>query len=147
MSDRNFPPEMCEIISDWSRCRDDIHREFDKATTSEERGALLAIYTAMMNIVEKDLIAPEGLEAFQKARYQDYCLFLAKESRDGDNVNSELLEKATKREIDAGRMSPDHNLRELALIGTTFGMSTTAQLHANELKAQRPWWKRLIGQA
>lgn len=145
MSERNFPPEIDDIVSDWQGCREDIHREFDKSTTFEQRGVLLAIFDAMMNIVEKNLISPQELEAFRKARDADYCLFLVKESRQGDNVNSELLEKATKREIDAGRMLPDHQLRQLALAAFTVGIGTTSQLkQLEEWQARGPWWKRLF---
>jgi hypothetical protein len=48
----------------WQGCREDIHGEFDKASTPEQRGALLAIFHAVMNIVEKNLIAPDELEKF-----------------------------------------------------------------------------------
>jgi len=143
LSEREFPPTTHDIVSDWQGCREDIHREFEKAQTFEQRGVLLAIYHAMMNIVEKNLIAPSDVETFKKARDQDYCLFIAKESTQGENVNSEILEQVTRREVQAGRMSPDHQLRKLALIGTTFGISPTAQLHEIEQqKAHGSWWQR-----
>ena len=116
--------------------REDIHDEFDKASTSEQRGALLAIFHSMMNIVEKNLIAPHDLEKFRKARDQDYCLLLAKECTEDANVRPDLLEQATRREVEAGRMPQDHQLRQLALIGRT--------MTQGETPPRQSWWRRLV---
>jgi hypothetical protein len=144
MPERGFPPDLKDILSDWRGCREDIHDQFDKASTLDHRGAVLAIFHAVMNIVEKNLIAPDDLEKFRKARDQDYCLLLSKECTEEANVRSDLLEQATRREVEAGRMQPDHQLRELALVGTTFGIGTTGGLRRTELsKGPKPWRKWL----
>jgi hypothetical protein len=143
---REFPPTEIDIVTDWQGCRNDIHREFDKAQTFEQRGALLAIYHAMMNIVEKSLIEQSDVEKFRLTRDQDYCLFLVKESGQGENVNSEILDQVTRREVEAGRMPPDHQLRKLALTASNLGISTTAQLHDTEQERARiSWWRRTVG--
>jgi hypothetical protein len=140
MPEREFPPDLKDILSDWRGCREDIHDHFDTASTSEQRGAVLAIFHAMMNIVEKNLIASDDLEKFRKARDQDYCLFIVKECTEDGNVRPDLLEQATRREVEAGRMPQDHQLRHLAI---TAGM-TMAQ---GETPTRQSWWSRLIGRA
>jgi hypothetical protein len=137
MPERQFPPAMKDILADWRGCREDIRDEFDKASTSEQRGALLAIFHAMMNIVEKNLIASDDLEKFRKARDQDYCLLLVKECTKDANVRPDLLEQATKREVEAGRMSQDHQLRQLALSGMAMAQGET--------RTRQSWWRRLTG--
>ncbi len=68
-----------------------------------------------------------------------------KESRRGENVNADLLEKATNPEIEAGRMSPDHKLRQLALVGTQFGIGTTAAPgQQNAARARGSWWRKFL---
>ncbi len=69
MTERAFPPpELVDVMTDWPGCRADIHREFDNADTLEKRGALLAIFHSLMNIVEYNLISLADLEEFKKTR-------------------------------------------------------------------------------
>jgi hypothetical protein len=65
-------------ITDPGGVRNRIHEEFDAAKSSEERGALLALFKANFDITESHLAknAPEKLAEFQKARAKDYNLFL-----------------------------------------------------------------------
>jgi hypothetical protein len=97
--------------------RDEIHNEHERAKTFEERGALLAIYKSVMDYVEAASdFEPGSLERFQKARRQDYCLFLVREcARPDGNADPVILEAVTSREIEAGRMAPDDELRLHAL--------------------------------
>jgi hypothetical protein len=114
-SGREFPPTMQDLFTNLRGCRDDIHHEFDKAKSSEERGLLLNVYHASMKIAQS-WVAPQDLETFKTACAQDYALFLVKETRLPDgNIDFPLLERVTWREVEAGRMSPDHNLRKTAL--------------------------------
>ena len=135
---------------DWRALREKIHDAFDQTDSFEERGIILAAFTALMDCVERGLEDQRGdpgdLATFRKTRDQDYCLLLTKESLDGENVDAKLLERATKREVDAGRMSPDHQLRKLALVGTTLGISTAAQ-PGKAASGKVSWWKRLTGRS
>jgi hypothetical protein len=123
-------------ITDPGRVRNKIHEEFDAAKTSEERGALLALFKATFDITESHLAknSPEKLAEFQKARAQDYNLFLVKEctvgldSPGGGDVSVEMLRAATDREVAAGRMTEDHTLRKLAVEGCVAPHLTHAQL-------------------
>ena len=98
--------------------RSDIHPEFKYATTDEERGVILAIHKTVMDHAERH-IGPADIAAFRKVRTEDYNLLLISESLVGENVSPELLERATRREVAAGRMSADNDLRQLAVAGDT----------------------------
>jgi hypothetical protein len=135
MPERQFPPDVKDILADWRGCREDIHDEFDKASTSAQRGMLLAMYHAMMNIVEKNLIAPDDLEKFRKTRDQDYCLLLARECTNDANVRPDLLEQATRREVEAGRMPQDHQLRQLALGGMAMAQVEAQPISLKQIMA------------
>ena len=111
-----WPRMRADGALDWPKMRDDIHAAFERATTSEERAALLQMHRVLMDRVEPHIQAAD-LAAFQTARRQDYCLLLVSEARAGDQVSPHLLEVVTRREIAAGRMSSDDELRNLAEVG------------------------------
>lgn len=71
-----------------------------------------------MDLVERNLERSESppnlLQDFRKTREADYRLFLVRESMVGENVCAETLAAVTQREVDAGRMSPDHTLYTMA---------------------------------
>jgi hypothetical protein len=142
-------------ITDPGGVRNKIHDEFDAATSSEQRGVLLALFKATFDITESHLAknSPEKLAEFQKARAQDYSLFLVKEctvgldSPGGGNVSVEMMKAATDREVAAGRMTEDHTLRKLAVEGCAAPHLTHAQLiekHAELKAASAPMPKTLV---
>jgi hypothetical protein len=56
--------------------------EFDAATTFEDRGRVLAVFNAVMNLTERNVVANnEGklLEKFRAAREQDYKVCILRE--------------------------------------------------------------------
>ena len=106
---------------DWPQIRKDIHAEHDRATTAQDREALLGIYKAVMDAVERQ-IREEDLEAFRKARMEDYNLLLIKEATIEDtsgHINPPRMAAITRREVEAGRMAPDDGLHKLAVAGAT----------------------------
>jgi hypothetical protein len=105
------------LLVNLREIRDEIHNEHKRAPTFGQRGALLAIYKSVMDYVEgASNFEPEGLEKFKKTRRQDYCLFLARECAQPDgNVDPVMMEAVTRREVDAGRMAEDDELRVLTL--------------------------------
>lgn len=102
-----------------------IEKEFAAATTSDQRGKVLAIFKATMDQVERHLInlgdQAELLENLRNARAQDYKIFIVQEctvgldSPGGGDVSVEMLMAVTNREIAAGRMAEDHSLRKIAI--------------------------------
>ena len=123
-------------IIDPGGVRNKIYEEFDAAPSSEQRGVLLALFKATFDITESHLAknSPDKLAEFQKARAQDYNLFLVKEctvgldSPGGGNVSVEMMKVVTDREVAAGRMTEDHALRKLAVNGCAVPHLTHAQL-------------------
>jgi hypothetical protein len=75
------------------------------------RSLLLA---AMMDIVERTLLLQAILKNSGKPAIKITVCSLSRKSRQGENVNSEMLEQVTRREVEAGRMPPHHQLGELA---------------------------------
>ncbi|MDB6105526.1 MAG: hypothetical protein JWO52_5525, partial [Gammaproteobacteria bacterium] len=91
--------------------------EFDAANSSDDRGRVLAVFKAVMDLTERNLIAQnegELLESFRKAREQDYKICIVQEctvglkSPGGGDVSVERMMAVTNREIAAGRMSEQH---------------------------------------
>jgi len=104
---------------DWRQIREDIHTEHERATTTADRVALLKIHKALMDRVERD-VASDNMEKFKEARRKDYRILIARETLVGENVDPQKLGEITQREVEAGRMASDDNLRELGLIGARF---------------------------
>ncbi|GEM_PF-2477738 len=112
---------------DWPRIRDEIHAEHDRAATTQERETLLSVYKTVMDAVERQM-RPEDLEKFRKTRSEDYNLLLIKEATIGDhsgNINPQRMAAITRREVTAGRMSPDNELHKLAVAGAAVLTSQT----------------------
>jgi hypothetical protein len=102
---------------DWNRLRTEIVEEHARATSTEDRVTLLAVHKVLMDTVERG-IRSEDLESFKTTRRKEYCLFLIRETvRPDHNVDPQKLQEVTAREIKAGRMAPDDDLRELAVAG------------------------------
>jgi hypothetical protein len=106
---------------DLLRIRKDIHAEHERATTTADREALLAIHKTVMDAAERQIRA-EDLADFRKVRSQDYCLLLIKEAIIGDNsgnINPLRIAAITRRAVEAGRMAADDELHKLAVAGAT----------------------------
>ena len=97
----------------WREIAEEINVEWEKAATTDQRVALLTVFKATMDIAET-VIAPSSLDAFRDARRRHYKTFVLQECMVGTNVCVETLDEVTRREIDAGRMAEDDELRNLA---------------------------------
>jgi hypothetical protein len=107
---------------DWVRMRNEISEEHERAATAEERVICLQLHKAVMDAVERQA-PPEILANFKKTRLEDYNRLLVSEALIGctdGNVDPTKLLEITRREIAAGRMSPDAKVHELAVIGARF---------------------------
>lgn len=111
MSEPTTPQELRE----W------IHAQYPLASTDEERSRLLNLHRELNDVLERQLTDPEDLERLREARSQDYRLLLISEVVDqAGNASPELLARVTEREVRAGRMAEDDELRTLGRIGDTF---------------------------
>ena len=86
-----------------------------------------------MDIAETT-VAPEDLKTFQGARLKHYKTFIVQEALVGENVCVETLNAITQREIAAGRMTPDEELRKTAEMGMAAPHLSRAELMAMAAK-------------
>ena len=101
---------------DWQRTRERIHAEHERTTDFAERGNLVRLHAVLFDQVERG-VPPEHLEEFRATRWQDYNLLLVREATVDGKVVPQLLDAVTQREVAAGRMADDHELRVLAAQG------------------------------
>jgi type VI protein secretion system component VasK len=104
-----------------------IQKAWIATTTSDQRGRVLAIFKVVMDEAEQRLVGQgdekaELLADFQKARVQDYNLFILEECTVGldtpvvgGDASVDMLMSVTNREIAAGRMTEDHAMRKHAV--------------------------------
>lgn len=102
-----------EVDAEFTRAIAADEAEFRRAESFENRGALLQVFTSVMDIVESQL-SGEDLEKFRGAREHHYKVLLTQESVVKGNVCVETMYQVTTREIAAGRMPPDFSTRRIA---------------------------------
>lgn len=136
---------------DFRAVRERIHEASERTTDSSERVALLQIFHAVMDLVERSgNIAPENLDAFRDTRAKDYRLLLMREVLIGENVSVELLHAVTEREVQAGRMPESDELRQLAvtsLAAPYLSVQELLKIERDRLAAEsKPkGWRRWFG--
>ena len=114
---------------DFRAVREQIHDASKQTTDSGERVLLLQLFHSVMDLVERSgNIAPEDLPTFKDTRAKDYRLLLMREVLIGQNVSVELLNAVTQREVQAGRMPEDDELRQLAVNGIAEPYLTAQEL-------------------
>jgi hypothetical protein len=106
------PDDPKEAAANWRQCRKRIHDAFEVATSGEQRAELLALNYSIMNLAEK-AIAPKDLENFREVRGHSYAVLVVSECLKGDTVCATTAANVIRREVAAGRMAPDHALRNL----------------------------------
>lgn len=97
--------------------REEIHDAHERSTSDADRALCLGMFFAVMDQVEREMVhktTSEEFNNFREARRKDYSLFIVRECLIGENVSPDLLDFVTKREMAAGRMKPDHPLRQAA---------------------------------
>jgi hypothetical protein len=136
------------INLNWRELREEIHNEHERSETSEQREQLLAMFVALMDLVERTDIAAENLDQFRQTRQKDYNLLIVRECLVGENVCTETLDAVTQREVAAGRMDPQHELRVMAINGMAAPHHSRAELqriasggHTAPAEAQSSWRK------
>lgn len=117
---------------DWAEIREEMLEAHERAETTEERVALLEVFDALMDLVERSAVAPDELAAFRRTRLTDYRQMVVREAQIGDSICVETLDAVTQREIDAGRMSPDDELRDRVAREMAAPHATRAELMARD---------------
>lgn len=100
----------------WQSFHDEIIALHTKAKTEDEYIILLETHT---------ILAELSKSCFDDATYRkllpimasEYLFLLNKEAMQNGIVNSRLLERITRREVDAGRLDSNDELRKLAVAG------------------------------
>ncbi|WP_143055697.1 hypothetical protein [Paraburkholderia hospita] len=115
-----------------------ISDEFESAKSEDMRVILLELFKTTMDIVERRT-ATEDLEQFKTARRHFYNLLLTREAFVGEeDVSPEILDAVTQREVAAGRMAPDDELRKLAQVGVFALRDSHAELEEKQRAEQTP---------
>lgn len=136
---------------DFRAVREQIHDAAEQTVDSSERVILLQVFHAVMDLVERsENIAPEDMELFRDTRAKDYRLLLMREVLIGQNVSVELLHAVTQREVQAGRMVEDDELRQLAVKGLAEPYLSVQELLKIEqdrldAEAKPTGWRRWFG--
>lgn len=141
----NTVAELQEFLSsdngdlvNWQEIREKIHQAHrDPATTFDERGLLLGVYWSMMDLVERSGMV--DAEKFRVTRNQDYNLLLISESTEGQNVDPRKLLAVCERELAAGRIAADHELRKLAQVGDYLDIGGAPATAAPPRKSWASW--------
>jgi len=125
---------------DLPEARAKIGKVFDVAVTIDQRGQVLALFKAIMDEGERQLVRQgdqeELLAKFKEARVQDYKLLILLEctvglhSPGGGQISVDMLMAVTTREIAAGRMTEDHSQRKIAVEGAAVPHFSHAEMLA-----------------
>ncbi|MFZ6734308.1 hypothetical protein ACO0LG_20425 [Undibacterium sp. Ji42W] len=119
----------------WQSFHDEITALHTKATTEEEYVILLEAHAILVELSKS---------CFDDATYRrllpiiasEYLLLLNKEATQNGLVNSNLLERITRREVETGRLDPNDEFRKLAvagedMIGKTSGVTAHKCKHGD----------------
>jgi hypothetical protein len=117
---------------DWRGFQQEIAALHAEATTEEEYVTLLEAHRNLVAVGEYAFDA-ETYEKIVQIAKGEYKLFLNRESMEDGFVNPVLLEKVTRREVEAGRLDPDDDFRTFAVAGATV-LGDSAELTAHRCK-------------
>jgi hypothetical protein len=132
-------------ITNWREIIHEVDNEFETVKTIEHRTSLLQVFKSTMDIAETTIVA-EDLEVFREARKKHYKSFIVQESLVGESICIETLDDVTKREISAGRMSPDDTLRKIAEDGMAAPHFSRAEMVASRESPKKATsgWRRAL---
>jgi len=130
---------------DWPVLRNRLHEAHSLSQSSGEKVEILQLFHNLMNHVEFTQISEANMLVFREIRIQDYRQLLIIEGVIGVNACVETLDIITKREIAAGRLSPDDDLRRITLDHLSAAHSTRAELEAIAVNGKRSIWSRIFG--
>lgn len=131
------PDSPAEALANWRQIRVKIHDAFEQATSAQQRSALLALNHSIMNMVDKAM-DPKDLESFREIRGHSYSLLVVKECLVGDEVCAQVADVVVRREIAAGRMAPNHGLRDLAQMSAFAAHLKRTRLLARQIAPKPP---------
>lgn len=95
----------------------DVSSLWEKADTEEKRVNLLNLFDVAHRMLLPILEDPHLKKRVEEAQSRIYNSFIVSECLIGTNVSVERLDRITKREIAANRMTDGHSLRTTAIQG------------------------------
>lgn len=101
---------------DWRTFRDEIAARHSEATTEEEYVALLEAHRKLV-AVAKFAYDDQTYTKLLSITAAEYRMFLNKEAMQDGLINPVLLERVTRREVEAGRLDPDDEFRTMSVAG------------------------------
>ena len=102
-----------DVVTNFHTIVDSLNKE---AKTDDDQVALIRITEAMDELViRRGGLPPQDLEAFQKVQLSTYRHMLLIQGSENGNVIPVRMDHITRREVAAGRMSADDDLRNLAI--------------------------------
>ena len=122
---------------DWRAFREEIAAFHAHASTEEEYVTLLEAHRKLV-AVGKFAYDEETYAKLLPITEAEYRMFLSKEATEDGIVNPVLLERITRREVEAGRLDPNDNLRTLAASGASV-LGDSAEITAHRCK-QGDWF-------
>lgn len=117
-------PELEQLIAriqsgepiDARQTQRDLSALWELMTTERDRVNFLEVHRIVMDLFERTGgLAPDDLSRLKGAREAEYRLFLTREAMSAEgNVDPNELDRITRREVEAGRMSANSDFRQLA---------------------------------
>lgn len=117
---------------DWREFQQEIAALHAEASTEAEYVALLEAHRNLVAVGEYAYDAETYAKLLPIAR-AEYRMFLNKESMEDGVINPVLLERVTRREVEAGRLGPDDDFRQLAVAGASV-LGDSAEITAHRCK-------------
>lgn len=117
---------------DWRAFRDEIAALHAEADAEDEYVALLEAHRNLVALAEHSFDAETYAKILPVAT-AEYRLFLNKESLEDGVINPVLLDRVTRREVDAGRLSPDDEFRKFAAAGASV-LGDSAEITAHKCR-------------
>ena len=123
----NLTETPTSVLQNWRQIIAEIESEFNRATITDYRVALLSLFTVIMDIAETHM-APDDLGRFKEDRLKHYRSFLVQEARVGQHICTQTLDEVTQREVAAGRMDAHDELRKTAVLSLSMPHLSRAEL-------------------
>ena len=117
---------------DWRQFRDEIAALHSVATTEAEYVTLLEAHRNLVAVGE-DAFDTETYAKLLPITRAEYLMFLNKESMENGIINPALLDRVTRREVEAGRLDAEDDFRSLAAAGGSV-LGDSAELYAHRCK-------------
>jgi len=121
---------------DWRTFQQEIAALHAEATTEEEYTTLLDAHQILVACAA-EAFDPETHEKILPVARAEYLMFLNKEAMEDGLINPVLLDRITRREVEAGRLDPNDDFRQLAQAGGSV-LGDSAELTAHRCK-QGDW--------